>query len=117
MISLIESGKLRALCLSVLQRSASLPKVATCSELGLQGFDVATMIGLQAPAGTAAPIVARLQAVVARALREPGMAERLATLGIELQENGAAHYAQFMKDDLDRYLAEVRKLNLQVKAQ
>jgi tripartite-type tricarboxylate transporter receptor subunit TctC len=116
-IPLIETGKLNALCLSVLRRSASLPNVPTCDEQGLQGFDVATMIGLQAPAGTPAPIVARLQAAVAKALREPGMAERMTTLGIELQENGTAHYTQFIKDDLDRYRTEVRKLNLQVKAQ
>jgi tripartite-type tricarboxylate transporter receptor subunit TctC len=116
-IPLIETGKLNALCLSVLRRSASLPNVPTCDEQGLQGFDVATMIGLQAPAGTPTPIVARLQAAVAKALREPGMAERMTTLGIELQENGTAHYTQFIKDDLDRYRTEVRKLNLQVKAQ
>jgi len=116
-ISLIEAGKLNALCLSVLRRSASIPRLATCDEQGLQGFDVATMIGLQAPAGTPAPIVARLQAAVAKALREPGMDQRLATLGIDLQENGTAHYAQFMRDDLERYRALVQKLNLQVKAQ
>src|SRR5262252_7977280 len=116
-ISLIEAGKLNALCLSVLHRSASISKLATCDEQGLQGFDVATMIGLQAPAGAPAAIIARLQAAVAKALREPGMDERLTTLGIDLQENGTAHYTQFMKDDLERYRALVKKLNLQVKPQ
>jgi tripartite-type tricarboxylate transporter receptor subunit TctC len=116
-IPLIESGKLRALCLSVSHRSKSIPGLPTCDEQGVQGFDVATMIGLQAPAGTPAPIVARLQAAVAKALREPGMDQRLATLGIELQENGTAHYVQFMKDDLERYRALVKKLNLQIKVQ
>jgi len=45
------------------------------------------------------------------------MDERLTTLGIDLQENGTAHYTQFMKDDLERYRALVKKLNLQVKPQ
>lgn len=116
-ISLIATGKLKALCQSVLRRSASLSNVPTCDERGQQGFDVATMIGLQGPAGTPAPVVARLQAAVAKALRTPDMTERLATLGIELQENGTAHYTQFMKDDLERYRTVVRRLNLQVKAQ
>jgi tripartite-type tricarboxylate transporter receptor subunit TctC len=111
-LSLIETGKLRALCLSVLQRSATLPNVPTCDESGVKGFDVATMIGLQAPAGTPAAIVARLQGATAKALREPGMAERLASLGIELQESGTAHYAQFMKADLDRFAAVIKKLHL-----
>ena len=116
-IQLIEGGKLRGLCLSVLRRSSSIPNLPTCDERGMQGFDVATMIGLQAPAGTPAPIVARLQAAIAKALRDPGMDQRLAQLGIELQENGTAHYTQFMKDDLERYTALVRKLNLQIKVQ
>src|SRR5262249_37600520 len=114
-IALIDTGKLRALCLSVLRRSTSLPNVPTCDELGHKGFDVAPMIGLQGPAGTPPAIVARLQGAVAKALREPDMAERMTTLGIDLQENGTTHYAQFMKEDRDRYLAEVKKLNLQIK--
>src|SRR5215216_5559480 len=51
-IELIAAGKLRGLCVSTLQRSPSTPSVATCDELGLKGFNVATMMGLHAPAGT-----------------------------------------------------------------
>jgi tripartite-type tricarboxylate transporter receptor subunit TctC len=111
-LSLIEAGKLRALCVSVLKRSPSLPKVPTCDELGYGGFDIATMIGLQASAGLPAPIVERLQSAVAKALREPDVAERMLTLGIELQENGTAAYRQFIRDDLARYVEAVKRLNL-----
>lgn len=117
-LSLIETGKLRALCISILKRSPSLPAVPTCAELGYDGFDIATMIGLQASAGVPEPIVARLQAAVAKALREPDVAERLKTLGIDLQENGTAQYRQFMQDDLARYQDAARRLKLnQTKAQ
>jgi tripartite-type tricarboxylate transporter receptor subunit TctC len=51
-VSLIKIGKLRALCVSVLQRDESLPDVPTCDELGYKGFDVATVLGLQSAAGT-----------------------------------------------------------------
>jgi tripartite-type tricarboxylate transporter receptor subunit TctC len=111
-MALIETGKLRALCVSVLKRSPSLPKVPTCAELGYGGFDIATMIGLQAAAGLPQPIVARLQAATAKALRERDVAERMITLGIELQENGTAEYIQFMRDDLARYTDAVKRLNL-----
>ena len=92
-----------------------MPAVPTCAELGYDGFDIATMIGLQAAAGVPEPIVARLQAAVAKALREPDVAERMRTLGIDLQENGTAHYVRFMRDDMERYAEIVRKLNLQIK--
>lgn len=111
-ISLIETGKLRALCVSILKRSPSMPKVPTCAELKYGGFDIATMIGLQAAAGVPMPIVARIQAAAAKALRERDVAQPMMTLGIELQESGTAEYVQFMRDDLARYTDAVKRLNL-----
>jgi tripartite-type tricarboxylate transporter receptor subunit TctC len=114
-LALIQTGKLRALCLSVLQRDVSLPDVPTCDELGYKGFDVATMLGLQTSAGVPPAIVARLQSAVAKILREPAMAERMVTLGIHMQENGTASYAKFMTDDLERYTKVVDEFHLQIK--
>ena len=114
-LSLIQTGKLRALCLSVLERDVSLPDVPTCSELGYKGFDVATMLGLQTSAGVSPAIVAKLQGAIAKALREPDMAERMKTLGIHMAENGTAAYAKFMQDDLKRYTDIVNEFHLQIK--
>ena len=104
----IKSGKLRVLCISTAQRSASLPEVPTAAELGYPGFDIATVIGLQAPAGLPREIGARLQNAAAKALRERDVAERMANLGMELRENGGEHYARFVREDLDRYVAAVK---------
>jgi len=111
---LIEAGQLRGLCVSILERSKSLPAVPTCAELGFAGFDIATMIGLQAPAGASPRIVARIQVEAAKAMRDPAMVDRITQLGMVMQENGTAHYVQFMKDDVERYATIVRKLNLQI---
>ncbi|MGB7258707.1 MAG: tripartite tricarboxylate transporter substrate binding protein [Pseudolabrys sp.] len=114
-ISLINTGKLRALCVSVLTRAASLPDVPTCDEAGVKGFDIADMLGLQGAAGISPKIVARLQSAVAKIVREPDMAKRMATLGMVMQENGTANYARFMQDDLDRYAKVIDRLNLKRK--
>jgi tripartite-type tricarboxylate transporter receptor subunit TctC len=114
-VSLIKTGKLRALCISVLERDESLPEVPTCNELGYKGFNVATVLGLQSSAGVPPAIVAKLQAAVAKILREPEIAERLKTLGIHLAENGTAAYTKFMHDDLDRYTKVVEEFHLQIK--
>jgi tripartite-type tricarboxylate transporter receptor subunit TctC len=114
-MALIESGKLRAYCISVLHRSPSTPGIPTCDELGQKGFDVATVMGLHAPAGMSPKIVGRLQAEAAKAMREPAMASRMQQLGMVVQENGTASYVQFMKYDMERYAVAVRKLNLQIK--
>ena len=114
-LALINTGKLRALCVSILQRDPSLPEVPTCDELGYKGFNVATMLGLQSSAGVPVPIVAKLQSAVAKILREPEMAQRMVTLGIHMEENGTAAYAKFMADDLARYTAVVNAVHLQMK--
>jgi tripartite-type tricarboxylate transporter receptor subunit TctC len=98
-----------------LQRSPSTPSIPTCDESGHKGFDVATVMGLHAPAGLSPKIVARLQSEAASTMREPAMAARMKQLGMVMEESGTANYARFMKDDMTRYADVVKKLNLQVK--
>jgi tripartite-type tricarboxylate transporter receptor subunit TctC len=112
-MELIAAGKLRGLCVSTLQRSSSTPTIPTCDELGVTGFNIATMMGLHAPAGTSPKIVARLQAEVAKLMREPALAARMGQLGMVMEESGTSRYAAFMREDVARYEQAVRKLNLQ----
>jgi len=104
----IRSGKLKVYAISTARRSPSLPDVPTATEQGFPDFDIATVIGLQAPAGTAREIVSRLQRAVAKILREPDTAERMANLGMELRENGTEDYVRFMKADMERYAQAVK---------
>jgi tripartite-type tricarboxylate transporter receptor subunit TctC len=104
----IKSGKLKVFAISTEHRSSSLPDVPTAIEQGYPGFDIATVIGLQAPAGTSREIVARLQSVVAKIMRERDIAERMANLGMELREDGTESYARFMRLDMERYAQAVK---------
>jgi tripartite-type tricarboxylate transporter receptor subunit TctC len=112
-LPLIEAGQLRVLCISTPQRSKSVPNVPTAIELGIKDFDYATMMGLQTSAGASRELVARLQGAVAKALREPDLAERMATLGMDLRENGTADYVKFMQDDIARYRGAITTFKLQ----
>jgi tripartite-type tricarboxylate transporter receptor subunit TctC len=113
--ALIESGQLRGYCISLLQRSPSMPQIATCDELGIKGFDVNTVMGLYTPAGVSPKIVARLQAETAKVMREPAMTARMEQLGIIMEENGTANYIAFRQQDFERYADIVHKLNIQIK--
>jgi len=115
-IAHIKAGTLRGLCVSVLRRAVSLPDVPTCDEAGIKGFDIADMLGLQAPAGMSPKAVEQLQAAIAKIMREPAMAERMETLGMDLQENGTANYTRFMHDDLEFYAKVIDRLGLSRKA-
>lgn len=105
----IEGGQLKALAISTAQRSKVLPNVPTAIEAGIPEFDIATVIGLQGPAGVAKPIVVKLQAAVANAMREPDFTERMERLAMVMRENGTAAYEQHIAADLKRY-AEAIKL-------
>jgi tripartite-type tricarboxylate transporter receptor subunit TctC len=113
-LPLIEAGQLRVLCISTPQRSKSVLNVPTAIELGIKDFDYATMMGLQTSAGASRELVARLQRAVAKALREPDLVERMATLGMELRESGTADYARFMQDDIARYRSAIATFRLQI---
>jgi tripartite-type tricarboxylate transporter receptor subunit TctC len=113
-LPLIEAGQLRVLCISTHERSPSVPNVPTAIELGIKDFDYATMMGLQTSAGTSRELVARLQGAVAKALREPDLTERMATLGMDLRENGTADYVKFMQEDIARYRAAITTFKLQI---
>jgi len=104
----IRAGKLKVYAISTAKRSGSLPDVPTVIEQGYPGFDIATVIGLQGPAGVSREIVARLQASVAKIVREREVAERMANLGMELMENGTEHYQRFVREDMERYAQAVK---------
>src|SRR5512138_385671 len=104
----IRSGKLRVYAISTAKRSPSLPDVPTALEQGYPDFDIATVIGLQAPAGMPREVVARLQRALARIMREPDIAERMAHLGMELREDGTESYARFVRGEMESYAQAVK---------
>jgi tripartite-type tricarboxylate transporter receptor subunit TctC len=110
--TLIETGKLRALCISTASRAKTIAGVPTCAELGYPGFNVAARLGFLGPAGLPAGLVTQLQTAVARAMREPALVERMDVLGMAMQEKGTADYQQFMKDDVERYASLVKRLGI-----
>lgn len=80
-LSFITAGKLRALAVSTPQRIPMLPDVATATEAGLPGFDVSSMFGVLAPAGTPEPIVNRLNTELVKILQMPDVKEQLLKQG------------------------------------
>lgn len=99
----IRAGKLKALAVTTSQRAAGLPEVPTMAESGLQGFDVSTWFGVFAPAGTPAPVIARLNETMTVALRTPEMRERLAKMGADATPLSSAQFAELVRAELSKY--------------
>jgi tripartite-type tricarboxylate transporter receptor subunit TctC len=106
---LIAAGRLRPLAVSGARRAPALPTVPTIAESGLPGFDVTVWQGLLAPAGTPAPIVARLSDETADALRAPDLRARLDVLGVEAIGSSPEAFARFIDAELARWGDAVRR--------
>ncbi len=78
----IKSGKVRALATASTERIASLPAVPTAFEAGLKGFEVSSLFGIAAPAGTPPVIVNKLNAAMKTILANPAVKESLLTQGV-----------------------------------
>jgi tripartite-type tricarboxylate transporter receptor subunit TctC len=79
----LKSGRLTALAVSSATRSVSAPEVPTLAET-YPNMELATWIGLVAPAGTPMPIVEKLNAAVTSALATAEMKERFAAICVDI---------------------------------
>ena len=108
----VKAGKLRALAITGAARSPALPDTPTMAEAGLAGYEVYEWNAIFAPAGTPAPIVARLAEAIAKALQAPDVRERVAGLGGEIAALNPTDTARFLKDQADLWSKVVRAGNL-----
>jgi tripartite-type tricarboxylate transporter receptor subunit TctC len=79
----ILSGKLRAIGLTTTKRSAALPNVPTLAESGLAGYEVSPWFAVFAPASTPKPIIAKLNAALLEAMKQPDIKAKFETIGAE----------------------------------
>jgi tripartite-type tricarboxylate transporter receptor subunit TctC len=93
----VAAGRARVLAVTSLKRASILPDVPTLAESGLPGFDMNDWNGLFAATGTPAPLIARMQAVVAEACKDSKVKERLDPSGAELVANTPAEFATWIK--------------------
>jgi tripartite-type tricarboxylate transporter receptor subunit TctC len=99
-LPLMRDGKLRAIAVTSIKRSAFVPNLPTIAEQGFPGFDSTAWFGLMAPAGTPAPVVAKLHAETARILARADVREKLGALGMELIGNTPAQFADVIKSEI-----------------
>jgi tripartite-type tricarboxylate transporter receptor subunit TctC len=81
-VSMVKSGKLRALAVLSDKRSSALPDVPTSAEAGLPGWTVGNFYTVMAPKGTPSAIVTRLNTEINKLLDQPEFRQRLADMGL-----------------------------------
>jgi tripartite-type tricarboxylate transporter receptor subunit TctC len=102
-IAQIKAGKLRALAVTSITRSSSIPDVPTVAESGYKDFDVATWYGLFMPAGTPAAIVNTVNTKVNELLATADVKAAILAQGAEPQAMKPEAFANLLKTDYAKW--------------
>jgi tripartite-type tricarboxylate transporter receptor subunit TctC len=113
-LAMIQGGRVRALAVTGPRRSSVLPNLPTVAELGLAGAEATSWGAVMAPAGTPAPVVERLSAVIREALAEPGTQQRLAAAGADAVSSTPAELAATMRAETEKWGRVVREARITV---
>ena len=111
-IALIRGGKLRALAVTSLQRSAALPEVPTLDELGLKGFESVAWNGLTAPAKTPRDVLMKINADVVRIVGSPELRERLKAEGSDPVGSSPEQFAAFLRNEIAKWAKVIKFANV-----
>lgn len=114
-MELAKDGKVRALAVTSLERSPVAPELPTMAEAGYPGFHATAWFGLMAPRGTPQPIVDKLSAETAKAIKAPDVAKKLNEQGIATIGSTAAEMAAVMKSDTAYWAKLINAIGLKLK--
>ena len=114
LIAHIRAGKLRVLAAASAERNRLLPEVPTFAELGHPRVAVSLWYGLLAPAATAAAIVTRLNAEVAKILQSADVREKLAAQGAEPMPGTPQAFASFMREEMAKWAPVVKQAGVKL---
>ena len=104
----IKSNRVKVLGVAGPERQAVQPNVATLEEQGVKNAEATVWFGLQAPAKTPQPIIAKLNAEVNKTLQLPDVKQRLDQLGLIVKGGSPQDFAAFMKTEADRLQMLIR---------
>lgn len=110
----IESGKLRALAVTTAERSPSavLANVPTIAESGVPGYVADSWYGLFAPAGTPAPVIARLNAAAKKAAQSDLFRRKVESEGLVISAGTPEEFGRYVKDEEIRWHKVVKAAHI-----
>ena len=86
----------------------------TLIELGVRDFKVGTFTGLFGPAGMPAPVVARLNAALKKALAVESVREKYRSMGVEVMDMSQPEFTAYVRTDFEKWRKVAREANIVV---
>jgi tripartite-type tricarboxylate transporter receptor subunit TctC len=108
----VKAGRLRALGITTMKRTASAPEIPTLAESGLPDYDVPSWLGALAPARTPQTIVDRLHQEFVKALQAPEVKAALLAGGADAVGNTPAEFDAIIKMELKKWAKLVQQAGI-----
>lgn len=93
----VRAGKLKALAVTTPRRWVELPDVPTMAEAGVKDYEATLWLSISGPAGMPAPLVQRLYAEIAKALKDPDLQVKFREAGVEADSTGGEELLRYMR--------------------
>jgi tripartite-type tricarboxylate transporter receptor subunit TctC len=111
----VKAGRLKAYGISIDRPSALAPGIEPIAvAANLPGFNAAAWIGVMATAGTPKRIVDKLGVAAETAMKSPEVLERLASVGVEVDYQRPAVFADYLKEQKKRYSEIIKRANIKI---
>ncbi|CAM4082135.1 tripartite tricarboxylate transporter substrate binding protein [Bordetella muralis] len=110
----ITAGKLTALAATGAKRPALLPNIPTVVEAGVPGYEVNVWFGMQAPAGTPADIVQKINADMVKMLHEKDVVDRFGKQGVEIVASTPAEFKTLVHDEVKKWTGVIDRAGIKI---
>ncbi len=110
----IKSGRVRAIAIMADKRHSFLPEVSTMADQGYKDFVLGNWVGIVMPTGTPKPIIDKMYTEVARLMRLPDVAEKVAQQGFDPAVSTPAEFSSRIKNEIARFAKAVKESGARV---
>jgi tripartite-type tricarboxylate transporter receptor subunit TctC len=110
----VRAGTLRALAVTSARRSAIMPEIPTTAEAGFPQLVADNSYALFAPAGTPAPVLARLHEATVAVLALPEVRSKLHEQGAEVVASSPAELAAYVSSEIPKWAALARQAGVKL---
>lgn len=110
----IQAGKLHAVAATGTKRAPLLPDVPTVTESGVPGYEVYVWFGIQAPAGTPAEVVAKINGDLVRMLREPVVVDKFGKQGVEIVASSPQQFKELVANEIKKWDRVIRRAGIRI---
>jgi tripartite-type tricarboxylate transporter receptor subunit TctC len=111
-LPLARDGRLRALAVTSIKRSALAPDLPTMAESGFPGFEAVPWYGLLAPAGTPADIIDKLHSETVKTLAMADVRKQFDEIGLEPVGNSPAQFAAVIKTETPQWAKLIKEAGI-----